>query len=1369
MASLSLIPVMAAPAVNTDPSTTFDEWCLKYFTDPTFADGPEYTSEENRILAMGAPKNSNEFYEIYIDSITGEVAIKDKTTGDVLFSNPFDITEVSSSSVVLDEGSISAGASSSNTSNRGGKKGQILSQVEISYNALTATSSTGKSEYNSFKDAALYKQIDIKRLDGGVRVEYSIGLEDARTLVPRVFNVDRFEWMLETIATNLGVDPDIPEYTDAYRNFNLFRSFYQIYERATMMIRDKDSIETTEKLYPAFKEMDLAVLNPDINASELRRVQSVIKMYCPEYTFEDLDRDHEEAQWVVVDKQPANFRMALEYYLTSTGVEVRFPANGLTFDESQYSLNQISILKYMGSGTHDYNGYTFIPDGSGTLVRFEDVTDMCEIPGKIYGEDYAYQEVANQNQEVYRMPVFGVVVSDELQGENAPVYRYTPVYAYAVNDEGVVASAPNKYEGFPRTSNSLPADHGDLTIKVPIFDPYGNEIPEAAQSYEIKQGAPVKEVVASIPVYDYEKNPDGSLATELDENGNEVYKPLKNADGSWKIRGYASYTIGFDTPVIKNYIPVYKAEKTHSTGYFAIVTEGEALTTIVSNHGAKGRDHFYNSVFCTFKPRPKDSYNLSEAISVGKNTEYTVVSERKYTGSFRIQYFMLTDPEVIAEQVAAGSTRTFYETSYVGMANAYRDYLKGNGSIQKLTDTKEDIPLFIESFGKTEDEDTFLSIPITVDVALTSFDNLKSMVKELNKNNITNINFKLTGFTNGGMIPTVPTKVDFEKVVGGDDGFVEFLEYATKNGVGVYPDFDFAYMMDTAWFDGFSYDDDAVKTIDNRYITKREYDAVLQTFATTGKICISPSVYSDFFEDFHDSMTDILEDIKDKNNRKTNVSLSTLGSDLNSDFDEDEPYNREDSKAFTVQLLKQFATNKSYNKIMVDAGNAYAIPYASIVLNAPLDSSRFLNTSESIPFFGMVYHSYLVYAGAPTNMAGDMQYEKLKIIENGATLYMMLSYGNVEILKEDEVLSKYYAISFEHWKSMLFSQPILNENNEVIGTKLGIYDELNALLKDVQNSEITNHKFIDCKRQFSPAEEANLRAIAQANYNAKAATLKAAMDKAVAKVALYDRVTAEFAAKVLTMDDIYAVIAAYADADLDSKVESALKKVTGVATGIYAAELEVLLKDEAAIKAVVDYFNKKAKDITQTSEYKALMRDINDLSKQIADAEEGADVSLIQQQLDEKNAALETLKVENGYYDFLAQVEKFNAYADTNAKNIANFNDKVARLNAYFGENTTKADLDSAAATTTNACNAYTVNEVGKEEEYAILAADYEDNKIIDDGSVVYVEYTNPVTKQIKWFVLNYNDYKVDVDVVFGGIAIKGEISANGYITGYAN
>ena len=99
-------------------------------------------------------------------------------------------------------------------------------------------------------------------------------------------------------------------------------------------------------------------------------------------------------------------------------------------------------------------------------------------------------------------------------------------------------------------------------------------------------------------------------------------------------------------------------------------------------------------------------------------------------------------------------------------------------------------------------------------------------------------------------------------------------------------------------------------------------------------------------------------------------------------------------------------------------------------------------------------HGYVQYAGSPTNMEGDTAYEILKIIENGAAPYFMLSYQNTNELKEFAYLSDYYSVNFQIW---------LDDIRE-------IYEVLNEALKDVQDVTITSHEFIDGERVLTKDE-----------------------------------------------------------------------------------------------------------------------------------------------------------------------------------------------------------------------------------------------------------------------------------------------------------
>lgn len=521
-------------------------------------------------------------------------------------------------------------------------------------------------------------------------------------LVPRMISKSRFESMI--------LDK-IPE--GIYKEKLL--SFYTLYDTSDVSLTERN-VKEIQAAFPITKQFAVYICDVEIVSKELEDLETIIKAYCPTYTFEEMDQDHADCDYTNTDKAPANFKMAIEYTFTDTGIQARLPANGIQFDEANFVLKSITMLPFMGCGSSQNTGYTFIPDGSGTLIRFEDVFGTnYNVAGQMYGADYAYHTISGQHSETMRMPVFGVVE----------------------DKSGVDEAATN---------------------------------------------------------------------------------PAQSSDGTDSYR----------------------------RGYLAIISEGDSMANLMSEHG--GKLHSYNNVYASFNPRPSDTYNLADSISVGSNASWTVTTDRKYSGSYTINYVLLTDE---AKASAAGKEE-FYEPSYVGMAAAYRDYLEDNKIITPLSadNISEDLPLYLETFGSIKTTERVLSFPVTVDTALTTFDDIETIYKELSEEGVSNINFRLTGSYNGGLDNTYPSKLSWVKELGGKSGFKKLLASSKENNFGVYPDFDFAYMKSEDWFDGVWEKRDLVKSIDDRYMSKREYDAAMQSFESDFALAISSSVYDYFYNKF---------------------------------------------------------------------------------------------------------------------------------------------------------------------------------------------------------------------------------------------------------------------------------------------------------------------------------------------------------------------------------------------------------------------------------------------------------------------------------------------------------------------------------------
>jgi hypothetical protein len=373
------------------------------------------------------------------------------------------------------------------------------------------------------------------------------------------------------------------------------------------------------------------------------------------------------------------------------------------------------------------------------------------------------------------------------------------------------------------------------------------------------------------------------------------------------------------------------------------------------------------------------------------------------------------------------------------MAEKVREYLTTTGALEKMTaenDKTEDVPLYLETFGTIETTQKFAGFPVDVQTPLTTFEQTEEILAELKENGVNNVNVKLTGWYNGGMIHTAPAKLKVEKAIGGKNGLAKLASFAESNGFSIYPDLDFVHVSHASTFDGFDFKEHSVKTIDGRSAAFRKYSPLYQGFEERGSLIISPTAATEFYADINDEFSSI---------GAHGISVGTLGSELSSDHNSDYALNREDVKLMVSNILSDMENTQG--SVMVSAGNAYVLPYVDHVLGVSLDSSLNINTSESIPFVGMVLHGNVEFTGSAINLDGDYDYSVLKAIENGANLYFMLSKQNTSELKQFEQFSKYYAIGYDIWKEDL----------------IATYNKFNEAMKQVKYSYITDHKTLDTR------------------------------------------------------------------------------------------------------------------------------------------------------------------------------------------------------------------------------------------------------------------------------------------------------------------
>ncbi|MEK3887934.1 DUF5696 domain-containing protein [Bacillus sp. FSL K6-3431] len=501
--------------------------------------------------------------------------------------------------------------------------------------------------------------------------------------------------------------------------------------------------------------------------------------------------------------------------------------------------------------------------------------------------------------------------------------------------------------------------------------------------------------------------PDGSGALIELNNGKSQYQP-------YKARVYGNDEAIFErtNSLISESIrlPVF-GMKQGNHAFISIIEEGDGIAAIEAD--VSGRLNSYNTVSHSFIIKESSEFTLAGG---ERSNTISIFQKGDFKENLTIRYAFLEGKDA----------------NYAGMASYYQRYLIDNHQLEPLT-KKDDIPFYLELTGSIWKRNTFLGIPYKSLEPLTTFEEAEKIVKELLDSDISNLKVRYMGWFNDGVNHKIPKKVEVDNEIGGLKGLQEFTEFLTDNNIELYPDVAFSNVYRKTI--DFSPTKDA-----SRFITKKVAEVFPTNRATyrqdlanrTSYYLLSPTKLPTYVNEF---ITDY-----DKFNIK-NLSLRDLGERIHSDYKEKKVINREQSKQIGEEQMSKL--NDLYPNLLTIGGNAPVLPYAKSILDVPLSSSGFNITDRSIPFYQMVLHGYIDYAGSPVNLAADqnIQYQILKSLETGSNVYFNWFYEEASTIKETE---------FNHLISSNFQ---LWQDDAIL-----MYKTVNSVLNDVRDKPITSHK-----------------------------------------------------------------------------------------------------------------------------------------------------------------------------------------------------------------------------------------------------------------------------------------------------------------------
>jgi hypothetical protein len=310
------------------------------------------------------------------------------------------------------------------------------------------------------------------------------------------------------------------------------------------------------------------------------------------------------------------------------------------------------------------------------------------------------------------------------------------------------------------------------------------------------------------------------------------------------------------------------------------------------------------------------------------------------------------------------------DAGYVGMANAYREYLTESGGIGKQLQPVEHVPLYLKILGGSNSEQ-YNQVQY---VPATTFAQATEMVKGLQEKGVANMEVVYFGWQNkGGSQTDKPFPI--ESALGGTSGAKKFISEMKKSNIPV-----LFYEGNLAWQNtkttslspktsGIRGPEGIVAVFDGWFLTKpaRAVDMAYKEIQKLKDIGVS-GIYYDW-----------------------------LGEMVFNDYDPGAIGTRSETVEIYQGLFNY--TRETLGKVNVWRGNAYSLSGVTYIDSFPFDSSYDFMIDETVPFYPIVVHGFVPYTFNEGNYRNNVQAEFLKEIEYGALPSYFLTYDESRKLK----------------------------------------------------------------------------------------------------------------------------------------------------------------------------------------------------------------------------------------------------------------------------------------------------------------------------------------------------------------------------------
>jgi len=453
----------------------------------------------------------------------------------------------------------------------------------------------------------------------------------------------------------------------------------------------------------------------------------------------------------------------------------------------------------------------------------------------------------------------------------------------------------------------------------------------------------------------------------------------------------------------------------HEDGSFICIMEGAESYGGVSADIA-GRLNEYNTVYAKYNVLHYDNVKV----------------DAKKSANLLLMY-----EDAIPNDTVVQRYRFLPESDYVSMANAYGDYLRAKPEMKGESASK-DMPVNVELVGAINKVEVKAGLPVNSVIPTTTFEQAEEIMNELIGGGIKDLNLRVTGWCNGGVLQKVLTSIHVEGAIGGDNGMKKLISAAKEKDVDLFFDGISCFAYDSGVFNGFTALSDSARTTTRAIIKLYPYDIVTYTeLDGMDPYYLVKPAYA------QKCASNLVNGLADRNAR--GVAFRDIGNLLSADYHNASLTTREQVKEMNVQTLKD--AMDAGLKISIKEGNTYAIPYADLITDMNLSGNKYALLDYSIPFYQIALHGLKDYTGEALNLAGDSTTMLLESAEYGAGLNFTFMKMDTKVLL-DSTFSCYTSAGYEAWKEEAIAM-ITRYQTEMAGLNTQKITGHERLTKDV--------------------------------------------------------------------------------------------------------------------------------------------------------------------------------------------------------------------------------------------------------------------------------------------------------------------------------